>query len=83
MALCLDPSTLQYLVHEIEKREALQAEKVFSLASRLHPKLTAEDLKNPHDFSELNDIDWHFEDGQLTAYQAILTLLRCLLREVQ
>lgn len=80
MTPCLDHATLHYLVHELERTEALQATKVTSLARRLRPDLSPEDLKNPQDFPELSDPDWHFEDGQLTAYQAVLTLLRRLLR---
>lgn len=79
----LDPATLQHLVRELENSEALQAEKVIDLARRLRPGLTSEDLRNPHDFPDLDDPDWHYADGQLTAYQAVLTLLRTLLHEVR
>ncbi len=76
----LDPPTLRYLVQELERTEALQAGKVTELARRLRPGLTPEDLRNPHDFPELRDPDWHYQDGQLAAYQATLALLRRLLR---
>lgn len=79
----LDPVTLSYLVDELHKTELLQGEKVITLARRLKPGLTAEDIRNPHDFPELEDPDWHFEDGQLAGYQAILTLLRNLLNEMK
>lgn len=75
----LDPTTLQYLIHELERTEALQAEKVVDLARRLRPGLTSDDLKNPHDFPDLDDPDWHYLDGQLAGTQAVLTLLRTLL----
>ena len=79
----LDTATLQYLVQELERSESLQAEKVIDLARRLRPGLTSEDLRNPHDFPDLDDPDWHYADGQLTAYQAVLTLLRTLLHEAR
>jgi hypothetical protein len=82
MTSSLDPATLRYLVHEMEQSEALQTEKVSALARRLRPGLSADDLKSPQDFPELRDPDWHYEDGQLAAFQAILTLLRRLLRGV-
>ena len=74
----LDAPTLRYLLQELERTEALQAEKVVDLARRLRPGLTSDDIKNPHDFPELDDPDWHYADGQLSAYQAVLTLLRHL-----
>ena len=56
--------------------EGLQARKVIDLARRLCPGLTAEDIRNPHDFPELGDTDWHFEDGQLAGIQSVVTALR-------
>ena len=61
--------------------ETLQAEKVFTLARRLSPGITREDMRNPHDFPELGDRDWHFEDGILTGIQAVLTAVRARRRE--
>jgi hypothetical protein len=58
--------------------EQLQAHKVIELARRLCPGLTAEDIRNPHDFPELEDTDWHFEDGQLAGIQSVVTALRAL-----
>ena len=58
--------------------EELQSRKVIELARRLRPGLTAEDIRNPHDFPELNDTDWHFEDGQLAGIQSVITALRAL-----
>lgn len=79
----LDEPTLQYLLQELERSEALQADKVVDLARRLRPGLTADDIKNPHDFPELEDPDWHYADGQLAAYQAVLTMLRHLLHDAR
>jgi hypothetical protein len=56
--------------------EALQAAKVIELARRLKPGLTLEDIRNPHDFPELGDPDWHYEDGVLTGIQSVRTALR-------
>lgn len=79
----LDESTLLYLLQELERSEALQADKVVDLARRLRPGLTADDIKNPHDFPELEDPDWHYADGQLAGYQAVLTMLRHLLHDAR
>jgi 8-oxo-dGTP pyrophosphatase MutT (NUDIX family) len=65
----------------VEGMEALQREKVVALARRLKPGLTAEDIRNPHDFPELNDSDWHYEDGVLTGLQSVLMALRSRERE--
>jgi hypothetical protein len=56
--------------------EQHQVSKVFDLARRLKPGITHEDMRNPHDFPELGDIDWHFEDGILTGIQTVLTAVR-------
>jgi hypothetical protein len=55
--------------------EDLQARKVLELARRLKPHLTAEDIRNPHDFPELDDADWHYADGILTGIQGVRTAL--------
>ena len=52
------------------KLEEYQLGRVRALAQRLRPGLTAEDLQSPHDFPELDDPDWHFEDGQLAGIKA-------------
>ena len=54
----------------------MQREKVLALARRLKPGLTLEDVQNPHDFPELDDPDWHYEDGVLTGIQTVRTALR-------
>ncbi len=56
--------------------EDLQREKVLDLARRLKPGLTLEDVQNPHDFPELDDCDWHYEDGVLTGIQTVRAALR-------
>lgn len=66
----------------IAAMEENQKEKVLSLARRLHPGLTLEDIRNPHDFPDLDDPDWNFEDGQLTGIQSVQFALRALSGEV-
>jgi hypothetical protein len=67
--------TIEKLLHDME---GLQLKKVFELARRLKPGLTLEDMRNPHDFPELEDPDWHYEDGILTGIQAALAAVRAL-----
>jgi hypothetical protein len=63
------------------RMEELQVHKVFQLARRLKPGITHEDMRNPHDFPELADTDWHFEDGILTGIQSALSAVRARRRE--
>jgi hypothetical protein len=65
----------------LQKMEEHQVSKVFELARRLVPGITHEDMRNPHDFPALGDIDWHFEDGILTGIQSVLTAVRARRRE--
>ncbi len=68
-------SALETIVGEMDE---LQTQKVFDLARRLKPNLTLEDMRNPHDFPELGDTDWHYEDGILTGIQSVRTALAAL-----
>ena len=65
----------------IARMETLQREKVLALARRLRPGLTGEDIQNPHDFPELGDIDWHYEDGVLTGIQSVASAVRAIVSE--
>jgi hypothetical protein len=56
--------------------EELQRKKVLDLARRLRPGLTLEDIANPHDFPELNDADWQYQDGMLAGVQTVLAAVR-------
>lgn len=60
----------------LDDMEQLQIKKVFDLARRLKPGLTLEDMRNPHDFPELEDNDWHYEDGILTGIQSVRSAMR-------
>ena len=66
----------------LDQMEQAQTLKVVALARRLKPGLTAEDIRNPHDFPDLDDPDWHFEDGQLTGMTAVRFALRALSGEL-
>jgi hypothetical protein len=72
----------QRVVELLGAMEAAQAEKVIALARRLKPGLTAEDIRNPHDFPDLDDTDWHFEDGQLAGIQAVRFAIATLRRDL-
>lgn len=74
MATSTGPSW-QDLLGLIDSLEELHTQKVIALARRLKPGLTLEDVKNPHDFPELDDKDWHYEDGILTGVQAVKSAL--------
>lgn len=68
----MSPDPLLAQIEELLRiMEEGQRQKVVELARRLKPGLTAEDVRNPHDFPELSDPDWHFEDGQLAGIQAV------------
>jgi hypothetical protein len=66
--------------HEVEalvgEVQSLQRSKVLELARRLRPGLTLEDLRNPHDFPELGDPDWQYEDGVLAGIETVLSAVR-------
>ncbi len=62
----------------LARMEGHQRDKVLALARRLRPGLTGEDIQNPHDFPELGDTDWHYEDGVLTGIQSVASALRAL-----
>jgi hypothetical protein len=66
-------SEVERLVRSLEE---LQSGKVLDLARRLRPGLTLEDVRNPHDFPELADPDWQYEDGVLAGIQSVLFAVR-------
>lgn len=79
----LDPrEVFRRIFSLLDAVEEVQKAKVIDLARRLRPGITAEDIRNPHDFPELEDPDWHFEDGQLTGIQSVQFALRGLSREL-
>ena len=76
------PALLRQILELVETMEETQKTKVIELARRLKPGLTAEDIRNPHDFPDLDDPDWHFEDGQLTGIQSVRFAIRSLSRDL-
>jgi hypothetical protein len=64
---------VEALVLELEQG---QRRRVLELARRLKPGLTQEDIANPHDFVELRDSDWQYEDGVLAGIQSVLAAVR-------
>ena len=73
---------LRRILSLVETMEEDQKTKVIDLARRLKPGLTAEDIRNPHDFPDLDDPDWHFVDGQLTGIQTVGFAIRSLSRDL-
>jgi hypothetical protein len=69
---------MEQLVTELEEQ---QREKVLALARRLRPGLTLEDVRNPHDFPELDDPDWQHADGVLVGIQSVLAAVRARRRD--
>lgn len=58
-----------------------QEQKVLAFARRLRPGVTNDDVKNPHDFPELSDPDFQYEDGTLAGLHVALAALRRLQRD--
>jgi hypothetical protein len=71
---------VENLLLEIESH---QRGKVLELARRLRPGLTLEDIANPHDFPELGDADWQYEDGVLAGIQTALAGVRAKRRDAE
>lgn len=83
MSTPVEAAELLRRVHQLlDQMERAQADKVIDLARRLKPGLTAEDIRNPHDFPDLDDPDWHFEDGQLAGIQAVRFAVTVLAKEI-
>jgi ADP-ribose pyrophosphatase len=69
---------VEQLLEELEEQQRCR---VLELARRLRPGLTLEDLRNPHDFRELDDGDWQHEDGVFAGVQGVLAAVRARARE--
>ena len=60
----------------------LQHQKVLALANKIHPGLSSEDIRNPHDFPDLiADSGWNFEDGILSGLKSAHMALRAKIAE--
>jgi (2Fe-2S) ferredoxin len=70
------PEDADPIERELLALEELHTKKVLDLARRLKPGLTLEDVRNPHDFPELDDPDWHYADGMLSGIKAARVTVR-------
>lgn len=78
-----DVKVLQSVDDMLQEMINLQEEKkALSLARRLHPGVTPEDLRNPHDFRDLDDSDYHYEDGMLNGLLAAQSAVRARLKQL-
>jgi len=68
----------------IEELVVMQRKRVQEHARRLNPRLTDDDVQQPHDFPELAESpEWNYEDGILAGYQAAQAALRALWRRLE
>lgn len=74
--------TIEAMEEHLGQMVRMQREKVFALARRRVPNLTADDALNPHDFPELAaDANFNFEDGILSGFiQAQISLRAAFFR---
>jgi len=75
------PTTWREVEQLLDELEEQQRSRVLELARRLRPGLTLEDLRNPHDFPDLDDSDWQYSDGVLAGVQSVLAAVRARGRE--
>jgi hypothetical protein len=67
---------------ELERMIAQQRERCLTLANRLRPGLTADDITQPHDYAELSENwHWNYEDGFLAGLLAAELTLRRVVRK--
>lgn len=83
MSELLPSEPFEVIDREIHAIEEVQTKKVIDLARRLLPHITAEDIRNPHDFPELSDPDWQYEDGVLAGIQSVRIALRAMKNRTQ
>jgi hypothetical protein len=74
--------TLQMVDRLMLEMIGQQDRKVLDMARRIHPGVTEEDLRNPHDFPDLaNNGEWNFEDGILAGLKSAHVALRAKIIE--
>ena len=67
----------------LEEMIAQQRARVLLHARRLNPKLTDDDVQQPHDFPELaGSAEWNYEDGILAGYLAVQAAMRASFRKM-
>jgi hypothetical protein len=68
----------------LEEMVAQQRARVLARARTLNPRLTDDDVQQPHDFPELaGSPEWQYEDGILAGYQAVQAAMRATLRKLE
>ena len=68
----------------LDEMIAQQRARVLLHARRLNPKLTDDDVQQPHDFPELaGSAEWNYEDGLLAGYLAVQAAIRAALRRAE
>ena len=68
----------------LEEMVAQQRARVRARARALNPRLTDDDVQQPHDFPELaGSPEWQYEDGILAGYQAVQAAMRATLRKLE
>jgi hypothetical protein len=74
----MEKEIAQVLAELIAQQEA----KLRDYAGRINPRLTADDLLQPHDFPELaRDPGFNYEDGVLTGLRSVEAALRAVWRQ--
>ncbi len=80
MSRLLETELEQLLAEMIAQQRA----RVLAHARRLNPKLTDDDVQQPHDFPELaGSPEWNYEDGLLAGYQAVQAAMRATFRKLE
>ncbi len=66
----------------LDEMTRAQEQKLLALARRLVPRVTPEDLRNPHDFAPLlESAEFNFEDGILAGLLSAAAALRVTRRD--
>jgi hypothetical protein len=79
----LSPALEAEVERLLDEMIAQQRARVLAHARRLNPKLTDDDVQQPHDFPELaGSAEWNYEDGILAGYLAVQAALRASLRKL-
>ena len=76
----MQEAVAQIVMQIMEELIAQQEAKLQRSAARINPRLTADDLLQPHDFPELaRDPGFNYEDGILAGLRGALAALRRVL----
>lgn len=83
----MEARIVEHLLHELEQvldaQHKQQVSKAQALAQRLRPDLTAEDILNPDNFSEIiSNPDFMYEDGQAAGILAAKMAVRATLKNL-